>query len=64
MKKFEEKKFNIGELKGISAKNIKEHLKLYAGYVKHTNLISEKIEEYMSDPEKNAYIIGELQRRL
>ncbi|PIP68766.1 superoxide dismutase, partial [Candidatus Nomurabacteria bacterium CG22_combo_CG10-13_8_21_14_all_32_8] len=27
-------------------------------------LISEKIEEYMSDPEKNAYIIGELQRRL
>lgn len=30
-------KFNIGELKGISAKNIEEHLKLYAGYVKNTN---------------------------
>src|SRR3990167_7397283 len=63
MKKFEEMKFNIGELKGISAKNIKEHLKLYAGYVKHTNLIVEKIGEYMADSEKNAYVIGELQRR-
>ena len=28
-----------------SQKNIDEHLKLYAGYVKHTNLIQEKIEE-------------------
>lgn len=63
MKKFEEIKFNIGELKGISAKNIEEHLKLYAGYVKNSNLIIEKIGEYMSDSEKNAYVIGELQRR-
>ena len=63
MKKFEEKKFNIGELKGISAKTIEEHLKLYAGYVKHTNLIWEKMGEYMADAEKNAYVIGELQRR-
>ena len=37
MKKFEEKKFNIPALKGISAKNIEEHLKLYAGYVKNLN---------------------------
>jgi len=64
MQTFIQKNFNIGELKGISTRNIEEHLKLYAGYVKHANLISEKIEEYMSDPEKNAYIIGELQRRL
>ena len=63
MKKFEEKKFNIGTLKGISAKNIEEHLKLYAGYVKHANLIIEKIEEYKADREKNAYIIAELERR-
>lgn len=61
--KFEEMKFNISELKGISAKNIEEHLKLYAGYVKNTNLIVEKIGEYMADSEKNAYVIGELQRR-
>ena len=63
MKKFEEIKFNIGTLKGISAKNIEEHLKLYAGYVKNTNLIVEKIEEYAADLEKNAYVIGELHRR-
>jgi Fe-Mn family superoxide dismutase len=36
-KPFEEKKFEIGALKGISAKTIEEHLKLYAGYVKNAN---------------------------
>lgn len=44
MKPFEEKKFSIPELKGISAKNIEEHLKLYAGYVKHFNLVHEVVE--------------------
>ncbi len=63
MKKFEELKFIIGPLDGISAKNIEEHLKLYAGYVKHSNLIIEKIGEYMADSETNAYVLGELQRR-
>lgn len=63
MKPFEEKKFNIGELKGISSKNIEEHLKLYAGYVKHSNLVGQKIEELMTDSEKNAYALGEVQRR-
>jgi len=63
MKMFEEKKFNIGELKGISGKNIEEHLKLYSGYVKNLNLLCEKIGEYTAEPEKNAYVIGELQRR-
>lgn len=64
MKKFEEIKFKIGELKGISAKNIEEHLKLYAGYVKNTNGIFEKLDELTADPEKNAYVIGELHRRI
>ncbi|MFA6301015.1 MAG: Fe-Mn family superoxide dismutase [Candidatus Paceibacterota bacterium] len=63
MQKFEEMKFNIPELKGISKKNIEEHLKLYAGYVKFTNLIWEKLGELMVDAEKNSYVIGELQRR-
>jgi superoxide dismutase, Fe-Mn family len=63
MKPFEEKKFNIPELKGISAKNIEEHLKLYSGYVKNLNTVFEKIGELMSDPTKNAYLIGELHRR-
>lgn len=63
MQKFEEKKFNIPVLKGISVKNIEEHLKLYSGYVKNTNLIIDKIAEYITDSEKNAYVLGELQRR-
>lgn len=63
MKTFEEKKFNIGTLKGISNKNIEEHLKLYAGYVKNSNLILEKINELAQDAEKNAYALGEVQRR-
>ena len=41
--KFEEQKFNIPALKGISAKNIEEHLKLYSGYVKNSNLILDSI---------------------
>ncbi|MFA5840859.1 MAG: Fe-Mn family superoxide dismutase [Candidatus Paceibacterota bacterium] len=67
MKKFEEKKFNIGELKGISTKNIEEHLKLYAGYVKNTNGVIEKIsalsEGMFKNGEDNAYLIAELFRR-
>jgi len=63
MKKFEEMKFNIPVLKGISEKNIQEHLKLYAGYVKNSNLILEKINEPAQDVEKNAYALGEIQRR-
>jgi Fe-Mn family superoxide dismutase len=63
MKKFEEKKFNIGALTGISADSVAEHMKLYSGYVKHANLILEKIEELSADSEKNAYALGELQRR-
>ncbi len=63
MKPFEEMKFNIGELVGISADSIAEHLKLYSGYVKHANLILSKIEEMSKDSEANAYALGELQRR-
>ena len=63
---FTEKKFTIPELAGISAKTIEEHLKLYSGYVKSTNLILEKIEGLRSTEEeiaKNTYLISELQRR-
>ncbi len=63
MNHYPEKKFTIPELKGISAKNIEEHLKLYAGYVKNTNLILDQTEELAKDSEKNAYALGELQRR-
>lgn len=66
MKKYEEQKFDLGELKGISPKNIEEHLKLYAGYVKNTNSILEKITEYEGYAKEDAfapYVVGELHRR-
>ena len=58
MKKFEEQKFDIEELKGISSKNIEEHLKLYSGYVKNSNKIIEQL-----GTETDAYVRGELSRR-
>lgn len=67
MEKFTELKFNIGELKGISAKNIEEHLKLYAGYVKNANAVVEKISslsaEFFGKGVDNSYLIAELFRR-
>jgi len=60
---FTEQKFKIPALKGISAKNIEEHLKLYAGYVKNANFILDKIKELKQDAEKNAYVLGEVNRR-
>lgn len=61
---FTEQKFNIGNLDGISERTIEEHLKLYAGYVKHANVIEEKIKELATiDAEKNAYAIAEMRRR-
>ena len=64
MKKYEEQKFNIPALKGISEKAIAEHLKLYSGYVKNANLVIEKVGEYMMQgPEKTFYIVSELWRR-
>jgi Fe-Mn family superoxide dismutase len=66
MKKFEEKKFNIPTLKGISAKTVEEHLKLYSGYVKNANSILEKIPEYKKYAETDTfapYVVAELGRR-
>lgn len=62
-KQFEEKKFNIPKLKGISEKTTEEHLKLYSGYVKNANTILAKIDEYAENAEANAYALGEIQRR-
>ncbi|MCX6715754.1 MAG: hypothetical protein NT077_01900 [Candidatus Taylorbacteria bacterium] len=50
MQQFIAKKFNIPALKGISAKTIEEHIKLYEGYVKNLNLIHEIVEN-SSNPE-------------
>ncbi len=60
---FVEQKFTIPTLKGISAKTIEEHLKLYAGYVKHANLVLAKIQELKQNAETNAYALAEVNRR-
>ena len=62
--KYEPLTFTIGELPGISSKTIENHLGLYQGYVKHVNLIREKVEAFSHDMENNAYAIAEMQRRL
>ena len=61
---YKEQQFNLPKLEGISEDQVKVHLGLYAGYVKHVNLIREKIHELESeDAEKHAYTIAELRRR-
>lgn len=60
---FKEQEFNIGELKGISVKTIEEHKKLYAGYVKNANLISDLIDSGKWEGDGGVYSINELQRR-
>ena len=43
---YEAKTFDIPELDGIGKQTIEEHLKLYQGYVKHVNLIHEKMKNH------------------
>lgn len=58
------KTFNLSTLTGLSEKQIKVHLGLYEGYVKHVNLIMEKIKTLKEvDIEGNAYLVAELRRR-
>lgn len=56
---YEAKQFNIPPLNGISAKSIEEHLKLYAGYVKHVNHIRTELDNVTDD-----YARNEMMRRL
>jgi Fe-Mn family superoxide dismutase len=59
------KQFDLPALAGLSQEQIKVHLGLYEGYVKHMNVIKDKIAALRAaDAEGNAYIIAELRRRL
>jgi len=59
------KTFNLPELGGISEKQIKVHIGLYEGYVKHVNVLREQIQALTAlDAEKYAYAITETRRRL
>jgi len=65
MHTYEAQTFDLPTLSGISADQIKVHLGLYEGYVKHTNLLRQQIADLeAADKEKNAYAIMEVRRRL
>lgn len=56
------KQFIIKPLQGISETTIAEHIKLYEGYVKHANLILQKIESLAGNTD-TAYELSEARRR-
>lgn len=60
---YNEQSFNLPELRGLSARQIEAHLKLYAGYVKNTNAMLSLIDELKGDAEKNAIALAEIKRR-
>ncbi|HJR06095.1 MAG TPA: Fe-Mn family superoxide dismutase [Pyrinomonadaceae bacterium] len=64
---YKPKQFDLSGLNGISDKTLELHFKLYEGYVKETNKLTEKISEFLADgkvdqDEMPAY--SELTRRL
>ena len=63
MTMYQEKKFNLPELDGISKKSVEEHLGLYAGYVKNFNALSAMMVELAKDTEKYAHPLSEVLRR-
>jgi Fe-Mn family superoxide dismutase len=67
LKSYTPKQFNLSGLNGISDQTLEMHFKLYEGYVKETNKLTEKITEFLADgkvdqEEMPAY--SELTRRL
>ncbi|HZE70303.1 MAG TPA: superoxide dismutase [Pyrinomonadaceae bacterium] len=64
---YKARQFNLSGLQGISDQTLEMHFKLYEGYVKETNRLTEKITEFIQDgnvdqEEMPAY--SELTRRL
>jgi superoxide dismutase, Fe-Mn family len=64
---YQPRQFNLSGLKGISDQTLEMHFKLYEGYIKETNKLTEKISEFLADgkvdqDEMPAY--SELTRRL
>src|ERR1041384_816697 len=64
---YKARQFNLSGMKGISDKTLERHFKLYEGYVKETNNLTEKIAEILKDgqvdhEEMPAY--SEITRRL
>lgn len=59
---YKKQTFDLPKLEGLSEEQIKVHLGLYEGYVKHVNLIREQIMELKKEGAP-AYVLDELRRR-
>lgn len=64
---YKARQFNLSNLKGISDETLEMHFKLYEGYVKETNNLTDRISQFIADgkvdqEEMPAY--SELTRRL
>src|SRR5918998_4782835 len=64
---YKARQFNLSGLKGISDQTLEMHFKLYEGYVKETNNLTQRIADFIKDgnvdqEEMPAY--SELTRRL
>src|SRR5687768_7026857 len=63
---YKPKQLNLSGLTGISDKTLEMHFKLYEGYVKETNNLTEKISEFLRDGKVDQEEVpySELTRRL
>jgi Fe-Mn family superoxide dismutase len=64
---YKAKQFNLSGLKGISDQTLEMHFKLYEGYVKESNNLSERIAEFLKDgkvDQEEMPLYSELKRRL
>ena len=64
---YQAKQFNLSGLNGISDRTLEMHFKLYEGYVKETNNLSERISEFLKDgkvDQEEVPAYSELTRRL
>ncbi len=61
------KQFNLSGINGISDRTLEMHFKLYEGYVKETNNLSERIADFLKDgkvDQEEMPLYSELKRRL
>jgi len=64
---YQAKQFNLSGLNGISDRTLEMHFKLYEGYVKETNKLTDKISEFLRDgkvDQEEVPAYSELTRRL
>ncbi len=61
---YKEQKFNLSGLRGISDRQLDIHFSLYAGYVKNTNLLNERIADLIIGGKAGSLEYADLKRHL